>query len=72
MSDPRFEHIGPLDIRVMEECAEVIFTITKAKRFGLNNIHPAYIRLTNKALIKAELKDCIKVCQEYLLELGKK
>jgi hypothetical protein len=34
MSHPEFAHIGTPEDRVIEECAELIFAIQKAKRFG--------------------------------------
>ena len=41
MSDPRFEAFGEPEDKLVEECAELIKAISKAKRFGWKEFHPA-------------------------------
>ena len=38
--DKKFSHIGDPITNLIEECAELIQALTKAKRFGLYNFHP--------------------------------
>ena len=40
MSDPRYGNIGPKEVRLMEECGELIQAVSKAVRFGYRNWDP--------------------------------
>ncbi len=69
----KYEHIGKPEDRVIEECAEVIHAICKAKRFGIENCHPDTPKICNAQLILSEVEDLEKVLQSYkphLIALG--
>ncbi len=54
---------------LIEECSEVIQRVTKAQRFGLDEIQPGQ-RLTNEERILEEVID-IQVVIEFLRECGR-
>lgn len=43
--------------RVVEECAELVFEIQKAKRFGLHSKHEKYNNIECIERIKCEIED---------------
>ena len=57
MSHPEYAHIGAIEDRLVEECAELIMAIQKGKRFGWLNYHPDRPGTTN-------LEDCQKEIQD--------
>lgn len=65
---------GPPEDQVIEECAELIQAVMKARRFGYFNYHPDDIhRTTNLDLVKREMDDVVKMFNEYekyLMELN--
>lgn len=67
--NPKYQRIGALDDKVIEECAEVIQAITKIKRFGLFNYHPDRPESNNWIEVIAEindLQDALFKYQEWL------
>ncbi|NLL97561.1 MAG: hypothetical protein GX227_10685 [Clostridiaceae bacterium] len=61
MSDPKYENVGDITTRVMEECAEVIQIVCKVQRFGWNNYHPKDKDKTpNWKLVLKEIDDLEK------------
>ena len=74
MSDARYEKIGDPDVKVMEECAELIQAICKARRFGWDNYHPeGSPEHTNAHVVSEEMEDVFKRCRELqakLISLG--
>ena len=62
MSDPKFENIGDITTRVMEECAEVIVELCKVQRFGWLNYHPDDpLKTPNAERVLREISDVEKV-----------
>ena len=68
MSHPQYSHIGALDDKVIEECSELIKAICKAKRFGIDDFHPAKLT-TNRMQILAEMKDVEERIAAYRKEI---
>lgn len=64
MSDNKYKGVGSIEIRVLEECAEVIHAICKAQRFGIFDFHPVSKR-KNVYLIADEIQDLKRVLEEY-------
>jgi len=64
---PTYQKIGPIEIRTIEECSELIKAITKILRFGKDNYHP-----TTKELNAYSLKREIQDVENCLEELKKK
>ena len=66
MSHPEFVHIGSIEDKVVEECAELIKAIMKAKRFGYFNHNPLVTPLTkNIDNIISEMIDVRDRLKEY-------
>jgi hypothetical protein len=74
VSDPVYEKIGDPDVKVIEECAELIQAICKARRFGWDNHHPEKSpEHTNAQVVWEEMEDVFKRCRELqakLISLG--
>lgn len=68
MSDPKYSHIGAKDDKVIEECSELIKAICKAKRFGIDDKHPAKQK-TNRQLILEEMADVEERIKAYREEI---
>lgn len=69
MSDPRYEKTGDRLDHLVEECAELIKAVMKAKRFGLDNPDPR-TGVSNRAQILDEISDLRKRADEARKELG--
>ena len=66
MSHPEFVHIGSIEDKVVEECAELIKSIMKAKRFGYFNYNPLVTPSTkNIDNIISEMIDVRDRLKEY-------
>lgn len=64
MSDPRYAKVGTPQTRLIEECAELIHILCKARRFGLDSCHPDDLTKTNSMLILEEIADVEKAIAE--------
>jgi|WetSurMetagenome_2_1015567.scaffolds.fasta_scaffold366754_1 hypothetical protein len=73
MGDPRFENIGDVTTRVMEECAEVIVELCKVQRFGWLNYHPEDpVKTPNVERVHREIADLehvLKKIKETIKEI---
>ena len=63
MSHPHYKDIGPVEIRLIEEAAELIQAVTKAARFGWGNHHPDREE-TNRELVLLGMVDILFVWNE--------
>jgi hypothetical protein len=62
MSNPQYPHAAPPQ-HVIEECAELIFEISKAERFGWTNIKPGQgPNETNYERVFKEIEDVFIAC----------
>lgn len=64
MSHPDFKKMGSPEDRVIEECAEMIQAIVKAKRFGWKNYHPDRNWTNNAVEALEEIKDVREALNE--------
>ena len=67
MVDSKYQYVGGIDQRLIEECAELIKAICKAERFGYNNFHPKRPKGSeenNKTDILREIKDVRRLLKE--------
>ena len=71
MADPRYEKVGTLDVIVMEECAELMKAICKARRFGWSSTHPDRPDRTNEEDVEAEMLDVEVAIQRLRGKLAK-
>jgi len=53
-------------ICLMEECAEITQRISKAFRFGIDNVHPKYGEDSNRVLLAQECGDILGVIDELI------
>jgi phosphoribosyl-ATP pyrophosphohydrolase len=66
MSHEKYALIGTPEDKVIEECAELIQAVMKARRFGYFNCHPDDVHATtNLDLIKMEMDDVVQKFNEY-------
>lgn len=54
---------GAVEVRLMEECAEVIHAASKGLRFGWNECHPER-QVTNREAVAQEMHDLVKAWNE--------
>jgi len=64
MANPKYQHIGSIDHRLTEECAELIKAICKAERFGYDNFHPERPEGSNSDAILREINDVRRLLDE--------
>ncbi len=66
--NPKYADIGTPDVKLTEECAELIMAIAKANRFGWDSSHPK-TGVTNIARVLSEMNDVesrIKEMREWI------
>ncbi len=63
--DKKYEAMGNIDDKVIEECSEVIHAICKAKRFGIEDWHPNTPKICNARLILNEIDDLKRRLNAY-------
>ena len=70
--DKRFDKVGEITIRTMEECAELIHILCKVNRFGWSNYHPEdAAKIPNVLLVVNEILDLERRLLELKRELKK-
>ena len=73
MSDSRYADIGSPETKAIEECAELIYILCKADRFGWNCYHPADpTQKKNWKLALDEIQDvrsALNVLEHHLLTM---
>lgn len=71
MADSRYSVIGSPEVRLIEECSEVIKAVTKAMRFGMDDWHPDDAsRTKNRTLIANEMGDLVRSYNELAQREG--
>jgi hypothetical protein len=65
MSDPNYINIGEPEDKIIEECAELIQAIIKAKRFGWFNYHPDRPESTNYTEVMKEILDVTEAIDRW-------
>ena len=68
MSDIKYDKIDTPEIRLIEECSELIKIVSRAIRFGWDNYHPAPHRpeSSNKKEAIKKFQDIIKAWNEII------
>ncbi len=64
-----YKKIGPPEVKVIEECAELIKAISKAQRFGWDNYHPKTPSISNTIKVRREMydvEDAIRALRGFL------
>lgn len=69
MTDPRYAHIGNPTDRLIEECAELILAVQKARRFGWFGHHPDRPDTTNLDDVKREMDDVTEAIEALCVEM---
>lgn len=67
---PDYAHIGSVESRVIEECAELTKDICKALRFGWDDFNPNTPERTNRMNAIGEIADVRRVVDELEQYLG--
>ena len=65
----KYAKIGTTEDKAIEECAELIKAVMKARRFGMLNHHPDRPEQTNLQEILGEIEDVLRSVAEYEAEL---
>ena len=58
----KYAEIGSINVRCIEECAELIHILCKVERFGLENFHPDN-EVKNWQLVLQEIEDVERLCR---------
>ena len=67
----KFRKRGKVEDRLIEECAELIHIVCKARRFGLDKFNPFELgRGTNRIRIREEMDDVERLIREYREKIG--
>ena len=69
MTNPLYKDIGTPEIRVIEECSELIQEISKAQRFGYFSYHPDQPGKTNLERVKAEMDDVVEAIERLQVHM---
>lgn len=65
-----YANVGPITVRTIEECAELIHILSKVQRFGWMNYHPEDVKKTpNWKLVLAEVNDVERRLVELKMEI---
>lgn len=64
MSDSKFEGLGCITTRTIEECSELIHILCEIQRFGWFNYHPNNPNKENIVLVMDEIKCLEKRIEE--------
>ena len=67
-SKEEYRKIGPVSLRAIEECNELIHILCKIERFGRDNFHPDKPETTNRDELLVEVKDVEYICKELRKE----
>jgi len=68
MSHDKYKNVGTIEDRTIEECAELIFALTKVKRFGWAEFNPEFPYVSNLARVQTEIADV----EAVIIELKEK
>ena len=59
----KYAEIGSINVRCIEECAELIHILCKVERFGLEKFHPDKPEVKNWQLVLQEIEDVERLCR---------
>uniref|UniRef100_A0A6H1ZKL8 Uncharacterized protein n=1 Tax=viral metagenome TaxID=1070528 RepID=A0A6H1ZKL8_9ZZZZ len=59
----KYADIGSINVRCIEECAELIHILCKVERFGLEKFYPDKPEVKNWQLVLQEIEDVERLCR---------